>query len=411
MIKHNIVYNGFSDFQFTVSKAKGSFIWDDHKKKLIDFTSGWNVTNLGWNNDEINSTIIDQAEKNIYSSMWTEDPIQSEYAKKLTSSLPKGLELVTREATGVTAVIMAIKTARAYTGKKKILSFRDTFHGSLYQTLQLGYAPEYPVSKSIFLDFRHNIHLTYPKVTQKSGDEKVILSEFCIQLEKALKSDNDIAAFITESGIISGWGSTFVAPKGFLKEVRKLTSKYGVLLIVDEVGTGFSRTGELFGVNHEKVTPDIMVFAKGMGNGAVIAATVTTNEIGEQSYTKANPQSTFGWAPLNVAAAMKTLEIHKRDRIWIKAKKDGEYLLKTLRSELKDNSKVNDISGMGMEIGVHLNTGPQFKTKMREFISEARSKGLHLAYADETNFQLMPPLTIEKKDLDQGIEIFVDLLK
>ncbi|MBI4974201.1 aminotransferase class III-fold pyridoxal phosphate-dependent enzyme [Candidatus Roizmanbacteria bacterium] len=259
MIKNHIIYNGFSDYQFRVTKAKGSFIWDDQEKKLIDFTSGWNVTNLGWNNEEVNKAIIAQVMKNIYASMWTEDPIQNEYAKKFTSSLPKGLELVTREATGVTAVIMAIKTARAYTGKKKILSFRDTFHGSLYQTLQLGYAPEYPVSKSIFLDFKHNIHLTYPKVTQKSKDEKAILSEFCTQLETALKSDNDIAAFITESGIITGWGSTFVAPKGFLKEVRKLTSKYGVLLIVDEVGTGFSRTGELFGVNHENITPDIMI--------------------------------------------------------------------------------------------------------------------------------------------------------
>ncbi|MBI4973080.1 aminotransferase class III-fold pyridoxal phosphate-dependent enzyme [Candidatus Roizmanbacteria bacterium] len=154
-----------------------------------------------------------------------------------------------------------------------------------------------------------------------------------------------------------------------------------------------------------------MIFAKGMGNGAVIAATVTTNAIGEKSYTKSNPQSTFGWTPLNVAAAMKTLEIHKRDKIWMKAKKDGEYLLKTLQEELKNSNKVNDISGMGMEIGVHLNTALQHKTKMRDFISKARNNGLHLAYADETNFQLMPPLTIERKDLDRGIEIFIDLLK
>ena len=93
------------------------------------------------------------------------------------------------------------------------------------------------------------------------------------------------------------------------------------------------------------------------------------------------------------------------------SKKDGEYLLKTLRSELMNSDIIDDINGMGMEIGVHLKSEPQFKTKMREFISKARYMGLHLAYADETNFQLMPPLTIERKDLDQGIEIFVKLLK
>lgn len=164
--------------------------------------------------------MIDQVRKNIYSSMWTEDPIQHEYATKLIESLPKGLELITREATGVTANIMAIKTARAYTGKKKILSFRDTFHGSLYQTLQLGYAPEYPVSKSIFLDFKYNIHLTYPKVSYQNVNEAKILSKFCKQLEDTLKSDSDIAAFITESGVISGWGSTYLAPKGFLRKLE-----------------------------------------------------------------------------------------------------------------------------------------------------------------------------------------------
>lgn len=411
MIRNRIIYNNFSDYQFGLSKASGSFVWDDQGKKLIDFTSGWNVTNLGWNNEEIKKAIIDQAKKNIYSSMWTEDPIQNKYAKVLTDSLPKGLELITREATGVTANIMAIKTVRAYTGKRKILSFRDTFHGSLYQTLQLGYAPEYPVSKSIFLDFKNHIQLIYPRVKHDDKNESQILSEFSKNLEEVLKNDNDIAAFITESGIISGWGSTYVAPRGFLTEIRNLTKKYGVLLIVDEVGTGFSRTGKLFGINHENVTPDIMVFAKAMGNGAAIAATITTKEIGEKTYTKSNPQSTFGWMPLNVAAALKTLEIHQRDKVWEKAKKDGNYLLKTLQSELKNNLLIEDINGIGMEIGVHLKKNENEKPKMKSMILQVRKKGLHLAYADDFNFQLMPPLTIERDVLDKGIEIFISLFK
>lgn len=410
VIKNKIIYNNFSNYQFDVFKAKDSFLWDDKGKKLIDFTSGWNVVNLGWNNQEINDAIAIQAKKNIYTSMWLADPIQEEYAEKLTLSLPKSLSVVTREVSGVTANIMAIKTARAYTGKRKILSFRDTFHGSLYQTLQLGYSPEYPISKAIFLDFKDHIQLKYPRVNFEDKKGKQILSDFLLILENTLEKENDIAAFVTESGIITGWGSTFIAPKGFLTEVRLLTKKYGVLLILDEVGTGFSRTGKLFGMDHENITPDIVTFAKGIANGASIASTVTSVEIAEKTQTKSNPQSTFGWTPLNVAAALKTLEIHKRDKIWEKARIDGDYISKTLREELKDYSFIEDINGLGMEIGVRLTNGLK-GFDMVKFIEKARDQGLHLANADSFSFQIMPPLTIKRNVLDEGIGIFIKAIK
>jgi len=410
MIKNKIIYNSFSEYQFKIFKAQDSFIWDENGKKLIDFTSGWNVVNLGWNNQEVNDAIAKQAKKNIYTSMWLADPIQEEYAEKLTSTLPKSLTTITREVSGVTANIMAIKTARAYTGKRKILSFRDTFHGSLYQTLQLGYSPEYPISKAIFLDFKDHIQLKYPRVNFNDKNEKQILADFLCEFEKILKSDKEIGTFITESGIITGWGSTFIAPKGYLTEVRKLTKKYGVLLILDEVGTGFSRTGKLYGMNNENVAPDIVTFAKGIANGGSIAATVTTQEIAEKTYTKSNPQSTFGWSPLNVAAALKTLEIHLRYKVWKKAEIDGNYIVKTLREELKNISQVQDINGLGMEIGVRLTNGLK-NFNMVQFIKKARSKGLHLANADSYSFQIMPPLTIERNVLDKGLEIFVKGIK
>jgi len=410
MIKNKITYNSFSNYQFKISKAKDSYIWDENGKKLIDFTSGWNVVNLGWNNKEVNDAIVKQAKKNIYTSMWLADPIQEEYAEKLTSSLPKPLTTVTREVSGVTANIQAIKTARAFTGKRKILSFRDTFHGSLYQTLQLGYSPEYPISKAIFLDFRDHIQLKYPRINYQDENEKKILSDFLFEFEKILQTDKEIGAFITESGVISGWGSTFIAPAGYLKEVRRLTKKYGVLMILDEVGTGFSRTGKLYGMNHENVVPDIVTFAKGIGNGTAIAATVTTNDIAEKTFAKSNPQSTFGWMPLNVAGALKTLEIHLRDRVWEKSEKDGEYIMKTLRSELRDIPFVEDINGMGMEIGVRL-TSELKNFNMIKFIENSRSKGLHLANADSYSFQIMPPLTIKRKILDKGLELFIKEIK
>jgi len=119
MLKNNIIYNDYSDWKFDISKARGDFIWDKSGKKLIDFTSGWNVTNLGWNNQEVNSAMASQAKKNTYAPMWTADSIQNEYAKALVKSLPETLVAVGRATGGTEANEMAIKTARAYTGKKR----------------------------------------------------------------------------------------------------------------------------------------------------------------------------------------------------------------------------------------------------------------------------------------------------
>jgi len=409
MIKKRIVFNNFSDYQFTVLKAKGSFLWNNQGKKLIDFASGWNVTNLGWNHPEITQAMIKQIKTNTYIPQWTLDPIQEKYAEELAKSLPKGLNCFTRETSGASANIMALKTARAYTGKKKIVSFKDTFHGSLYSLLELGYSPNYAVAKAVSLNFQNNIHLDYPRVKSSDKNEKQILTFFEKNLEKVLKDNKDVAAIVCEAGIITGWGSTFVAPKGFLTAIRKLTKKYHVLLILDEVGTGFSRCGKLFGLEIENVIPDIITFAKGMVNGAAaIGAMGTTKEIAEKTINKSNPQATFGWMPDACAASLKTLEIHKRDRIWEKAKKDGDYLLQTLQSELKNYSLIEDINGIGMEIGVHLQKNE--KINMRKMITKAEELGLHLAYADDDNFQIMPPLTIERNVLNKGVEIFVKLL-
>lgn len=408
MIKNRIVYNTFSNYQFTVKAAKDSFLYTDLGEKLIDFTSGWNVANLGWNNKEIADAMIKQVKKNVYIPQWTSDPIQEKYASYFAKALNNGLEVFTRETAGVNANIMAIKTARAYTGKRKIVSFRDSFHGSLYHTLQLGYAPEYAISKAIFLNFENHIHIEYPKVTMGEKNEKEILSNFSKKIEETLSSDKDIAAIVAEAGIVTGWGSTYVAPVGFISEIRRLTNKYKILLILDEVGTGFSRCGKLFGMQIENVVPDIATFAKGMVNGAsAIGTMVTTKEIGEATYSKTNPQSTFGWTPVAVAAALKTIEIHKRDKVWEKAKKDGKYLLDTLQNELKNNPLIEDINGVGMEIGVRFRKIDGKKPISQELIKIARKKGLHLAYCDDYNHQIMPPLTIKKSDLDHGIEVFV----
>lgn len=405
MIKNHIIYNDYSDWRFDIAKAKGDFIWDKNGKKLIDFTSGWNVTNLGWNHPEIIQAIVTQAKKNTYASMWTADEIQNEYARALTKSLPKGLDAVGRATGGTEANEEAIKTARAYTGRKKIIGFKDTYHGQSFGTLAIGYLPEYVESISPLVG--GFLQMDYPKLFGDKRSQEKTLNEFGKKLEKLL-SKKDIAAIVTEAGIITGWGSTFVAPEGFLTLVRKLTKKYGTLLILDEVGTGFSRCGKLFGMEIENVTPDIATFAKGLSNGAsAIGAMVTSTDIAEKTYKQSNLTSTFGWTPIACAAALKTLQIHKRDKVWLKAKKDGRYLIDNLKKELSGLKIIADIRGIGMEVGV--STSKQ--GIVNKIVQKAKDKGLHIVSDNENNIQLMPPLTIDRKNLDKGTDILTSVFK
>jgi acetylornithine/succinyldiaminopimelate/putrescine aminotransferase len=404
MLTNRIIYNSYSPWVFDMWKAEGSHIWKKDGTKLIDFSSGWNVANLGWNHPEIAEAVIKQAEKNVYAPMWTADEIQNAYAAELTEALPKGLEAVGRATGGTEANEMALKMARAKTGRSKIIGLVDSYHGQSFGDLALGHRAEYVKEIApVVPDF---IQVGFPSPDRADMPANQALPAFLQTLEGILKQ-GDIAAILTEPGIITGWGSVSVAPEGYLKAVRELTEKYGTLLIVDEVGTGFSRCGALFGLENSGVTPDIVTFAKGISNGAgVIAAVVTTNEIAEATYATAHLTSTFGWTPLACAAAKKTLEIHKRDKVWEKARADGGYMVSKLRQELAGVSSVKDVRGLGMEIGVELQ-GVSGKAVAKA----ALGKGLHLAETDDTILQLMPPLTTSRPVLDEGIGILTSTLK
>ena len=401
MIENSIVYRNFrGKYEYLpISKAQGSEIWDKDGKRYIDFTSACNVTNLGWNNLEVNEAVIQQAKKNVQGLLWGSDPIQEEYAKALTSALPKSLDACVKETGGTESVETAIKIARTYTGRKKIIGFKNSYHGQLFASVALGYSPNSVeklsplVPEIIQIDFPH----------EDVGEEG--FDKFISDLENLL-SKEDIAAVVTEPGIITGWGSTVVAYPGFLKKVKELTQKYGTLLIVDEVGTGFSRTGKLFGIEHEDVVPDMIVLAKGISNGAsAIGTVVGQSVIFEKAFSDAILVSTFGWTPIACAAALKTLQIHRRDKVWEMAKKKGEYILEKLKPFV--GKAITSLRGKGMEIGIRF--------KNPETCSEVRKKsfenGLHVVVGGNDNMQIMPPLTISQKLLDKGLETLIESIR
>ncbi len=404
MIKNHIAYNPFSDWKFTFQKAKDSYIWDDKGNKYIDFTSGWNVTNLGWNHSEVNEAIISQAEKNVYAPMWTADVIQEEYAETLLQHMPEGMNVIGRATGGTEANEMAIKIARAATGRKKIIGFKETYHGQLFAVMALGYsASDTETFAPLVPQF---IQLDYPESTNNDEKDKQKLQTFISHLEDILKH-KDVAAIVCEPEMITGWGSCKVAVKGFTKSVREMNKKYGTLLILDEVGTGFSRIGRLFGYQYSNINPDIITLAKGISNGgAAIGAVVTSTAILEPTNSQTNLVSTFGWTPIACAAALKTLQVHIRDKTWEMSQSKGEVIKKVLNAELKKTELLKDVRGLGLEIGVEFT-----ETVAEKIITEAFKRGLHLTNGGSNLIQLMPPVTIEKKVLDEGLSIFIGVIK
>lgn len=407
MIHNSIAYN--SEWLFTVTRAQECYLWDQHDQKILDFSSGWNVANLGWNHPEIAEAMIAQIKKNVYVPMETGEEIQYAYAEALLGALPKELNVVSRVTSGTEANEQAIKIARAATGRKKIIGFTDTYHGQSLGEIAIGYREKYTTKISPLVP--EFVQLDYPTtfLTKKSDQET--LDDFLNELEDVLKH-KDIAAIVTEPGMITGWGTTYVAPKGFLTGIRKLTEQYGTLLILDEVGTGFSRTGTLFGMEHERVIPDIATFAKGISNGAAaIGAVAVKREIVEPVQGDTMLISTFGWTPVACAAALATLQIHLRDKTWEQSAKHGEWLRQTLPERLANVPNIGDIRGMGLEIGVvFVNNKNELKPDIAfadTVVRNALQNNLLIKLGDEGSIQLMPPLTMSKEILEDGVNLFV----
>lgn len=401
MIENSIVYRDFKgkyDY-FPLLKAEGSLIWDRKGKKYIDFSSGWNVTNLGWNHPEINEAMVEQIKKNVQGLLWGSDLIQEEYARVLTDSLPQELNACVKETSGTESVETAIKIARVYTGRKKIIGFESHYHGQLFAALSIGYPKNsHPKLDPLVPEIEPFI---FPHDKISEVDWQKFISDF-----EEIISKEDVAAVVTEPGIITGWGSTLVAYPGFLKKVREITSKYGTLLIVDEVGTGFSRTGKLFGIQHENVVPDMIALAKGISNGATaIGAVVGKSGIFEKSFSESILVSTFGWTPISCAASLKTLQIHLRDKTWEMAKSKGEHIMEKLKNNIGDD--LIGVRGMGMEIGAQFKDAETCSKIQKACFAD----GLHVVVGSRNNMQIMPPINISQDLLDEGLDILIKNLK
>jgi len=369
----------YSRPEFVIDHGKGCYVYDKDGKKYIDLVSGIATCPIGHGNKKLANVVKDQIKKltnpsNLYYS--EEQVILAEKLAKLSS-----LDKCFFSNSGTESAEAAIKLARKHTKKPGIISTKHGFHGRTFGGLSATWKEKIRQPfKPLLSNFKH---VDYGNA---------------IAVEKAIGKNT--GAVIVEP--IQGEAGIIVPPKGYLKQLREICDKHGILLILDEVQTGCGRTGKFFAYEHEKIKPDIVMLAKGLANGIPIGATIAKEEIAS-SFKPSDHGSTFGGNPVACAAANFTVEHIIKNKLIENAKKQGDYFINKIKS-LKANN-VKEIRGKGLMIG--LNT----KTDAKDIVKKCNKKGLLINSPEDNILRFLPPLIITKKEIDASVRILSSAIK
>ncbi len=374
-----------------IKKAKGVFLFDQNNKKYIDFSSSAGVVNIGYDNAQIKKTIIRQLSKQIFIPQWSRGTEAEKLSAEIFNLLPREFNALLRAVTGSEAVEIALQLAITRTGKKQILSFKDSYHGHTIASGQLGldnstdaFNQSYPVFKTI----------EHPYWEKNNAGGKITLRKIEEEIKKG-----DCAAVISEGFTTNAGCLPF--PAGFWPVLAKLCQCHDVILIFDEVLTGFGRTGKMFSFQHHDIVPDVICLSKGLSSGyAAIAAVVTKNEIAKNfSYF-----STFAWSPMACAIAAENIRILNRRHLTEKSSILGIFALKYLQKNLKKNYLVREIRGLGLEIAIEFSR----EHLAKRIFDSSFKKGVILFKNDRPRLLfIQPPLSIDKKTLKKGLDIII----
>lgn len=358
-----------------VSHAEGPFIYTTDGRRFTDFISGIAVSSLGHRHPKVVQAIHEQVDKHLHVMVYGEfvQKPQVDFAELLTNHLPENLEQVYLVNSGTEATEGALKLAKKYTGRTKLIGFRNSYHGDTHGSLSVTGRDVY---RDPYLPLLPDVHFL-----EFNAYENLSLI------------DNDTAAVIMEP--IQGEGGIIPAQNEWLREIRKRCDEVGALLIFDEIQSGFGRTGQLFAFQGLDVVPDILCIAKAMGGGMPIGGFVSSAEI-FQSFKydpPLNHVTTFGGHPVSSAAAYANL----------KELLSGDYLGRALEIEDKvrkalQGDGITEIRGKGAMLGLQLESWEL----TRNVVEECFNKGILLGWTLHSNtlVRLAPPLIIDEELLD-----------
>jgi len=358
----------YSKRNIVLVKGKNARVWDQNGKEYIDCVAGLGVGSVGHSNEKVAAAISEQAKKLIVCSNLFANDKRALLLEKLVNITPKNLTHVFLCNSGTESVEAAVKFARFVTRKTDFVCAVSGFHGRTMGALSATYNPKY----------RENFKPLVP------GFHHVPFNDF-EKLEKAVSKDT--AGMILE--IVQGEGGINIGKEEYFRNVKALCEAKGILLIIDEVQTGFCRTGKMFACNHFDLEPDILCLAKSIAGGIPMGAVVCSDKI---EIPVGKHGSTFGGNPVACAGALAAIDFMIENRLDEQAKEKGDYFVGKLRKFRLH--KVKEIRYLGLMIGIEL------KDEVSPTISKLMERGVLVFPAGSHVIRLLPPLTISYEELD-----------
>ncbi|MBV8434109.1 MAG: aspartate aminotransferase family protein [Candidatus Eremiobacteraeota bacterium] len=393
----NVTYLG-DDFPVFWESASGALVRDVDENRYLDLTAAFGVANAGHGNPYVVTAIARQAER-LAHGMGDVHPTETRVRllEKLGGILPEGLDKIFLATTGSEAVEAALKTAMLATGKARFAAYRGAYHGLSLGALTVSGIDTFvdPFCKVLG---ERAILLEYPHALAGTTAEAAIASA-----RAELARRDDVAAILIEP--IQGRGGCIVPPAGYLAAVRALCDERGMLMIVDEIFTGFGRTGTRFAVEHDRIVPDILCIGKAMGNGfpiSAVAARASVMDAWPMSTGEALHTSTYLGNPMACAAALATIHEHERLALPERARRMGLSLGSRL-DRMRALRNVAGVRGRGMLWGIVMRDGAVAES----VVKRALATGLIVLAAGPSGdtISLSPPLTIGEGQLSRAIDL------
>jgi 4-aminobutyrate aminotransferase len=396
------------DYPFVMGHGRGAEVWDVDGNRFVDFAAGIAVCSTGHCHPAVVSAIQEAATRflHISSDYWHEGQVKlAEVIRDLDPVSGPAVSFFANS--GAEAVEAALKLARYATGRSRIIGFLGGFHGRTMGALAVT-ASKYTQQSRYFPAMPGVTHVPYPNPYRPlfAGDDqgRAVVAYIEQLMERNVPAD-EVAAILVEP--IQGEGGYVVPPDGFLAGLRKLCDRHGILLIFDEVQAGIGRTGKMFAWQHSLVRPDVLTVAKGLGSGLPIGLAIAPTHI-MQKWTAGSHANTFGGNPLCCAAALATLDLVKTSYA-DNAARMGARILERLAALAKQFEFIGDVRGRGLMIGVEFVSDRATKSPAKalatKIVHRAYHNGLLLLECGASGIRLIPPLMIDAKLVDEGLDM------
>jgi 4-aminobutyrate aminotransferase len=397
-----------------VERAEGCYLYDAEGQRYLDFTSGIGVTNTGHCHPKVVEAIQDQAGRLIHGQAnIVFSPSVLRLVEELRTVVPTSLDGFFFSNSGAEAVEGAVKLARHATGKPNIIVFQGSFHGRTNQTMamttsktvyRVGYQP---LTAGVFT-------APFPYSYRYGWDDDTTV-DFCLNeldfLLHGQTAPEETAAMIIEP--VLGEGGYVPPPPRFLKALRQVCDQNGILLILDEVQSGFGRTGKLFALEHFDVIPDILVMAKGLASGLPMSGIAAPMDL-MRKWQAGTHGGTYGGNPVAAAAAVATLQAIRDEGMLANATERGQQLRDGLEELAGRHPVLGDVRGLGLMVGTELTTSDQGpgKALATRIQAECLEQNLLLLTCGTYGnvIRWIPPLVVSERQIDDGLTIFAQAL-